>query len=517
MASFTPYFEKQRKLTARADHPNSVSTEAAKYPCFKLVHNYDWNDYGYSTWFTMWCVPKKGERVLIGDMKIMNKAGDAYSMIRDSFDTLGDDFCSVGMDTSFYMRMKKLLGSSRSNMVLRALRDCATNLQIYESFNSFPAFIDSLGRDIATKKAIKEARFLLEGRNMTEAYSFDYSFTPIYNKEVTAVWNVNLEYGCPSYKRTYSVIGENGVGKTQLMAKMVKDLLCSEVRNMNRVPMISSVMMICSSEFDAYKEINTDNARIPAVVCDVVQSDNTSDKLENAINTIITRGTYYADGEMLLMSDRYKAVLHSQLGACADDVIMVEEMNDADSDVVERKMFPNKPRLEKLVKELSTGQLQIFSLITYVCANIHLNSLIVIDEPEVHLHPRLVTNFIKALNELLERFDSYAIIATHSPLVVRECVRKNVYIMVRSKDNVPIIGTVAFDTFGEDLSLLYQNIFGCDERDSYFYNVVKEQADKLCRSSYEEVMRNFEKADVNLPFNGRMVVRDYFDSREEEL
>lgn len=192
-------------------------------------------------------------------------------------------------------------------------------------------------------------------------------------------------------------------------------------------------------------------------------------------------------------------------------------MNDADCATVERKMFPNKSRLEKLVTELSTGQLQIFSLITYVCANIHLNSLIVIDEPEVHLHPRLVTNFIKALNELLERFDSYAIIATHSPLVVRECVRKNVYIMVRSKDNVPTIGTVAFDTFGEDLSLLYQNIFGCDERDSYFYNVVKEQAEKLRRNSYEEVMRNFKKADVNLPLNGRMVVRDYFDSREEGL
>lgn len=512
MEKFTPYFEKQRKLTERADHPNSVSTEAAKYPCFKLVYNYNWNDYGYSTWFTMWCVPKKGERVLIGDMKIMNKEGDAYSMMGDSFNELDENFCSVGMDTSFYLKMKKFLGSSRANAILRALRDCATNTPIYESFNSLPAFIESLGRDIATQKAIKEARFLLEGRNMSEAYSFDYRFTPIYNTEVTAIWNVNLEYGCPSYKRTYSVIGENGVGKTQLMANMVEELLSQKLRNMNRVPMISSVMVVCSSEFDAYKKIKTDNARIPVVICDVVQTDNTLDKLVYAINAIITRGTYYADGEILLMSDRYKAVLHSQLGACTDDVIKVEEKKDADGDVVERKMFPNKPRLEKLLTELSTGQLQIFSLITYVCANIHLNSLIVIDEPEVHLHPRLVTNFIKALNELIERFDSYAIIATHSPLVVRECVRKNVYIMVRSKDNVPTIGTVAFDTFGEDLSLLYQNIFGCDERNSYFYNVVKELARKSRRSSYEKVMNGFEKEDVALPLNGRMVVRDYFDS-----
>ena len=175
----------------------------------------------------------------------------------------------------------------------------------------------------------------------------------------------------------------------------------------------------------------------------------------------------------------------------------------------------NKALLEKVIKEeMSTGQLQIFSLITYICANVHLNSIIVIDEPEVHLHPRLITNFVKTLNELLVMFDSYAIIATHSPLVVRECVQKNVYMMVRSKDNIPTIGSVTFNTFGEDLSLLYLNIFGCDERDSYFYKTVEERAQTIRNSSYEKVMKEFKQADVNLSLNGKMVVRDYFKSKE---
>lgn len=509
-----PYFEKQRKLTQRADHRNSVSTESKTYPCFKLVYNYDWNDYGFYTWFTMWFIPEPNKCILIGDMKIMNRNGDAYEMMKDNFNKLDDSFCSVGMDTSFYLNLKKEFKGMKLTIILKALRDCATNSQIYESFNSQPAFINSLNRDISTQKAIKEARFLLEERNMSEAYSFDYSFTPIYNKEVVAIWNVNLEYGCPSYKRTYSVIGENGVGKTQLMANMVKELIGHDLKNMSRIPMISSVMVICSSKFDAYNEIITDKPRIPIVISDVVQTDNTFEKILEAIKKIISRGTYYVDGEALMMCERYLGLLYSQLGECVDGIIDIKEKEE-DVIFVKRPVKLNKALLEKVIKEeMSTGQLQIFSLITYICANVHLNSIIVIDEPEVHLHPRLITNFVKTLNELLVMFDSYAIIATHSPLVVRECVQKNVYMMVRSKDNIPTIGSVTFNTFGEDLSLLYLNIFGCYERDSYFYKTVEERAQNIRNSSYEKVMKEFKQADVNLSLNGKMVVRDYFKSKE---
>ena len=60
-------------------------------------------------------------------------------------------------------------------------------LQTHGYMRHLIVFLHLLNRDIATQKAIKEARFLLEGRNMSEAYSFDYYFTPIYNKKVTAI------------------------------------------------------------------------------------------------------------------------------------------------------------------------------------------------------------------------------------------------------------------------------------------------------------------------------------------
>ena len=65
------YFEKQEKKTERADNINSVES-AQKYPCFKLVFNHNWNDYGCYTWFSLWYLEKsnKNNWYYIGDLKI---------------------------------------------------------------------------------------------------------------------------------------------------------------------------------------------------------------------------------------------------------------------------------------------------------------------------------------------------------------------------------------------------------------------------------------------------------------
>ena len=88
----------------------------------------------------------------------------------------------------------------------------------------------------------------------------------------------------------------------------------------------------------------------------------------------------------------------------------------------------NKEELGKIVQIVSSGQLHLLSLITYIYANIHFATLLIIDEPEVHLHPHTVVEFMRILASILMRFKSYAIIATHSPLIVREVISSNVQV-----------------------------------------------------------------------------------------
>ncbi|WP_373715001.1 AAA family ATPase [Roseateles sp.] len=86
-------------------------------------------------------------------------------------------------------------------------------------------------------------------------------------------------------------------------------------------------------------------------------------------------------------------------------------------------------------------------------------SLIVLDEPETHLHPNFVSEFMNLLHDLLTATSSIALIATHSPYVVREVPTSCVHVV--SKDsNTPSIGSVHLKTLGASVSSISDAVFG---------------------------------------------------------
>ncbi|MBW6100166.1 ATP-binding protein [Escherichia coli] len=50
--------------------------------------------------------------------------------------------------------------------------------------------------------------------------------------------------------------------------------------------------------------------------------------------------------------------------------------------------------------------------------------LVLFDEPETHLHPPLLAVLMSALRIVLNEVDAFAIVATHSPVVVQETLSK---------------------------------------------------------------------------------------------
>lgn len=55
-----------------------------------------------------------------------------------------------------------------------------------------------------------------------------------------------------------------------------------------------------------------------------------------------------------------------------------------------------------------------------------------LDEPESHLHPPLLSAFIRSLSELLILRNGVAIIATHSPVILQEVPKRCAWILNRS-------------------------------------------------------------------------------------
>ncbi|WLH27396.1 ATP-binding protein [Pseudomonas canadensis] len=109
--------------------------------------------------------------------------------------------------------------------------------------------------------------------------------------------------------------------------------------------------------------------------------------------------------------------------------------------------------------QLSSGQ----RLFSYIVANIlgamRRNSLIVIDEPELFLHPTLEIAFVGMLKQLLASYASKALLATHSLVTVRELPRHCVHVYERTPDGV-FINHPPFETFGGDIQRISSYVFG---------------------------------------------------------
>ncbi|BHI62490.1 hypothetical protein JNE112863_43440 [Escherichia coli] len=108
---------------------------------------------------------------------------------------------------------------------------------------------------------------------------------------------------------------------------------------------------------------------------------------------------------------------------------------------------------------LSSGQRLFSYMVTNILGAIRRNSLILIDEPELFLHPTLEIAFIQMLKKILRNFASKALLATHSLVTVRELPRHCVHVFERTNDSL-FINHPPFETFGGDIQRISSYVFG---------------------------------------------------------
>ncbi len=499
------HFEVQTKQGQRADYLASVQPPK-RYPCFILVFNWDWTDYEYHTWFCLFYFASETDRRMIGELKLMNSEQDnTMDALPEEFDEpLDDSFCSLGIKTDYYIGLRQELKNEQLiKEVQHYLCDCTFEPAIYDQHRDERIFNVSLMRDLSAMDALQEGQSLAMGIEPDEMYSFSYTYHPKYDNSLYADWKVHIPYKPLKFMRTLGIIGINGVGKTQILSSFVTDLLNKKADNFKRIPHFKNIIVICSTPFDSYPEETQRTSEIMYRLCSLEQDKTlTLDGIKQNLNRIMKQPTVEHVSMLTVWVDLIREYVDS---AFVDHVVILKR--DADGS---EYYDINGDDLGSNVNILSSGQLHILSLVTYICANIHYRSLLFIDEPEVHLHPHITMEFMAMLSGLLSVFKSYAIIATHTPLVVREMAGKNVFLMQKMQDGIPQIAPVGFETLGEDVGTLYRNLFGYDEQSSYF----KKMVDKLCDrgKSYEEIVRYFQQG-MNLNINARLIIRDTIEAR----
>ena len=507
------HFEVYEKTSQRADHINSL-TLPTKYPSFVLVFNDDWNDYSYHTWFALWYCESPDSIDLIGELKIINDSEslNIYEELPRSFDEpLPSEFCSLGISSNYYLKLITLFSDkSYAYQVLRYLRDVAIDVNIREKFELTDIYKTSLLRDYSSEKALKEARLILEDRVSINAFSFDFRFNMPYKEELITRWKVKIDYKPKAFNRIFGIIGENGVGKTAMLKQFTRDFIADENKGFRKKPLFNCLTVISSVSSDDYPESEPLNT-VPYIYYHLDQNPGNKKKIIDAVNRITqSKSIVEGDSKVTLFLDFIKKVIkNDNLNSYVKDMFRIEIQEEP---YYEKKYILNEDVLNSFLSLLSSGQLHVFAMATFLISDMHLSSLIIIDEPEVHLHPSSMVDFMYFLYTLLQMFDSYAIIATHSPLIIREILNPNVYHIIRTEDNIPLVSKVAYDTFGEDIDVLYNKIFNYNEFESIFSITVKDLV-----SEGKDAKAIEEELSTTLPMNlnARLRISDIVRNNED--
>jgi hypothetical protein len=147
-----------------------------------------------------------------------------------------------------------------------------------------------------------------------------------------------------------------------------------------------------------------------------------------------------------------------------------------------------RARARDLFRELSSGHKIVLLTLTRLVESVEERTLVLMDEPESHLHPPLLSAFVRALSDLLVNRNGVAIIATHSPVVLQEVPRECVWRLRRSGDSVAA-ERPQIETFGENVGTLTSEVFGLEVTNSGFHRMIAEAA--AGEVTYTDVLEAF--------------------------
>lgn len=464
--------------------------DSSIFPCFFLLYN-NWDDFSFNTSMKLYFRDTNGTVNSIGPVKILRKnVKKTWDELPNSFTILSENFCSLGEEREYYYTLKKKF-PLEYNSILLALRDTAFFPKIAEEFEEVDGFRTSLIRTNDAEKNLRTMRFELAGINLEERFKFTYSFTPPYSDD-NLHFNFDFAFTGDIEHRIYAIIGKNGSGKTKLLSSLAKELSTAEAPNfLPKKPLFGKIITISYSFFDTF-EIPTGDALFNYAYCGLKKTDGSWLSAEELL------GRFFAAIEKIeyknITKELYQILVTFIPSGILTDLFKFEKS----------KVIFIKKTFRVNQNKLSSGQRIQMYIITEILANIRQESLILYDEPETHLHPNAITVLAKTLFKLVDQFDSFCILATHSPLLIQELYSRNVFIIEREKENANI-RLLEKECFAENLTVITDDIFGNREMNRHYLEIIRELVNEM--KDFQKVVSALEDSEIPLSLNARLYIR----------
>ncbi|WAG77482.1 AAA family ATPase [Metapseudomonas furukawaii] len=458
-------------------------------PVFVLTTD-NWDDYGSKVQFHLSYVDDDGNEDRLGAVKILqrtNADGEPIEVagttkLPETFSELGEKFVSLGQEDSYYKGLHKLL-RKKSRYVLEALSDIAWLPKLATDFEPTTAYRNAMMRENGAQRARRFGAAWAAGERVSEESAFTYvGSIEGADVDVEASFAFDGDDAIPG--RIVGIIGRNAVGKTRFLASLGADLaqisrtsaeklIEREERFPDGRPLFTRIIAISYSAFDRFKRPAPD--RSSSYVYCGIRND------KGGLSRASLIESYHRNQKRILergLESQWVDYMQTILGDLSDD--LVESL---------KAEIYTSATADNALSVLSSGQSILAHFVTALLAWIQPNSLVLFDEPETHLHPNAVASLFLVLSKILMRFDSYAVVATHSPVVIQEIPANRVLVFQREQ-NVTVAQPLQLESFGESVTELTRHVFETFEVESVYRRTFKKLAR---RESIEEVLSRFEQ------------------------
>ena len=473
-------------------NPNSTEVFLGHFRLFPT----DWDDYKCKNTFLL-SYYLKNEIFELGKIKIINKDKvSTTSIIKNNFTQLPKEFCSLGQSIEYYKNIKNIFGANNLS-IFKALNDAAIFTQIAEEFENTINFTNSLIRYREQEQILRQAKYIIDNYDLKNLYSFKYSFNP--KLDYSDNINISFEFDTKSIfpTRMYALIGKNGAGKTRLVTNLPLDIAKGNKELFEpRIPLFSKVIAVSYSIFDHFS-IPEQSSSFNYVYCGLRTE-------KNNIKTTLSKEE--------LNTRFFKSILRVEENKAFKSWTQIIKNFFSEELINKWINYDIFDEPEKLIREnfredlnkFSSGQAIFVYILTEILANIRYDSLIIFDEPENHLHPNAISQLINSIHDLLKEFQSFCIIATHSPIIIQSILSKNVYV-VRNEENIISTSHPSIETFGENLAKITDDIFGTRDTTAYFEKELRSLVRK--GYTYDEIINILQTDNIPLSLNATILLK----------
>lgn len=157
--------------------------------------------------------------------------------------------------------------------------------------------------------------------------------------------------------------------------------------------------------------------------------------------------------------------------------------------------------------KLSSGHAIVLLTVTRLVEKVDEKTLVILDEPESHLHPPLLSAFISSLSYLLLNRNGVALVATHSPVILQEVPRSCVWKIRRIRLELQA-DRPELETFGENVGVLTREVFGLEVFQSGFYADLARLVEK--GKSFDEILDEYNH---QIGFEGKALLNSLIVNR----